>query len=183
MNHLPKLLLILATLAWGGCNQGNIDMDNSSDQDLIVNIDELSYNMKAGQYTRIQLDKGVHKLVLQDEEGKVLEEESFRVYEGGLLNLGKNNYLIWVDLYGDPELRKSKLEEDWLDIEGDSYFGQFERLDPSKIYVERKWDYGLDDAFPDDLLGWQMTQERWIIKRKLFRESEFIEAYKSLVKE
>ena len=183
MNRLPWLLLLLGALAWGGCNQGNIDMDNASDQDLIVQIDELRIEMNKGAYTRIQLDEGMHKIIVQDAGGKVLEESSFRVYEGGLLNLGKTNYLIWVDLYGDPELRKSKLEEDWLDIGKQSFFGQFERVDPSKLYVERKWDYGLDEAFPDDLLGWQMTQERWIIKRKLFRETEFVEAYNALVKE
>lgn len=183
MNRLPWLMLLLTALAWGGCNQGNIDMDNSSDQDLIVLIDELQYDMKAESYTKIKLEKGVHTLIVQDASGKVLEEDSFRVYEGGLINLGKTNYLIWVDLYGDPELRKTKLEEDWLDIGEQSFFGQFERLDPSKLYVEQKWDYGLDDAFPDDLLGWQMTQERWIIKRKLFRETEFVQAYNALVKE
>ena len=183
MNRLPWLLLFLSALAWVGCNQGNIDLDNASDQDLIVQIDELTIEMQKGTYKQIQLDNGMHKLSLQDASGKVLEETSFKVYEGGLLNLGKTNYLIWVDLYGDPELRKTQLDEDWMDIGNQSFFGQFERLDPSKIYVEKKWDYGLDEAFPDDLLGWQMTQERWIIKRKLFRQTEFVDAYNALVKE
>lgn len=172
--------LILITL---GCNQGNIDLDNAGENKLEVVIDELTIEMEAGQFQRMKLDKGRHTLTIKDAEGKVLEETTFRVVEGGLLNIAKSNYLIWTDLYGDPVLRESKLNEDWIEIGDQSFKGEFEKLDPGEIYVEKKWDYGLGEEFPDDLLGWEMGKEKYIIKRKLFREKDMVEAYNALVKE
>ena len=183
MKHLPWLLLAVGILLSWGCNQGNIDLDNDGDAPLIVVIDELSFQMESRSYKSIELAKGAHNLTLKDSTGKVLDEFTFRVLEGGLINLAKSEYLIWVDLYGDPNLRDTELKEDWITMGDNSFFGQFEQLDPSILYVEKKWDFGLSESFPNDLLGWQMTEERWIIKRKLFRKSDFIEAYNSLVKE
>ncbi|MEM7656833.1 MAG: hypothetical protein AAF399_11945 [Bacteroidota bacterium] len=183
MKLIPRLLLAVSALLVFGCNQGNIDLDNDGPDRLTVVIDELTYSLEARAYQKIQLEKGVHTITIKDDEGKELENSTFRVYEGGLLNLAKSNYLIWVDLYGDPSLRDRELEEDWITIGDKSFFGQFEQLDPGEIYIEKKWDYGLSDGFPDDLLGWQMTEERWIIKRKLFRQQGFMDAYNALVKE
>ncbi|GAB4415050.1 MAG: hypothetical protein OHK0039_23390 [Bacteroidia bacterium] len=158
-------------------------MDNNGDQPLIVTIDELTYRMQPHAYQRIELEAGTHVLTIKEEAGRVIDTDTFQVIEGGLLNLAKTNYLIWVDLYGDPELRKTILQEDWIEIGNQSYFGQFEPVDVGAYYVESKWDYGLDEDFPEDLLGWEISREKWIIKRKLFREDELVNAYNSLVKQ
>lgn len=181
--HPVWLSLILAFFLLTACQEGNVDMDNNGDELLIVNLDELSYRMPPHTFQRIKLDKGLHILSIKDEAGRVLERDTFQVIEGGLINLAKTNYLIWVDLYGDPALRKTVLQEDWIDIGNQSFFGQFEPLESEATYIEQKWDYGLGEPFPEDLLGWEITREKWIIKRKLFREDELIEAYNSLVKE
>lgn len=177
---LPLLWLFLLLTA---CQQGNVDMDNNGDDLLIVTLDELSYRMTPHTFQRIQLDKGMHTLTIKDEAGRVIVRDTFQVIEGGLINLAKTPYLIWVDLYGDPALRKTVLQEDWIEIGNQSFFGQFEPLETEQTYVEQRWDYGLGEPFPEDLLGWEITREKWIIKRKLFREDELIDAYNALVKE
>ncbi|MDX2249836.1 MAG: hypothetical protein SF052_23835 [Bacteroidia bacterium] len=185
MNFRVLLLVGLSMMGFLGCNQGNIDMDNAGDEALEVSIDELSYDMAPGQYQRIKLEKGRHllKIKRKTEDGEKIVEADFRVVEGGLLNLAKTNYLVWTDLYGDPMLRESKLEEEWIEIDGHDYRGEFEKLDTAQFYIEKKWDYGLGEDFPDDLLGWEMGKEKYIIKRKLFRQEELIQAYNALVKE
>ena len=181
MKQVIYLIFGWIMIAIPGCDQGNIDLDNSGDVPLFVTIDELEYKLAPGQYQQIKLEKGRHVIIIKDKEGKTLDEETFRVVTGGIINVAKANYLIWTDLYGDPKLRKQKLKEDWLDIGDQSFFGEFEQLPTDVFYIEKEWDYGLGEDFPDDLLGWEMGKEKYIIKRKLFRESELIKAYNSLV--
>ncbi|MEZ4775392.1 MAG: hypothetical protein R3D00_19565 [Bacteroidia bacterium] len=178
-----SVLLLVGVCMTLGCNRGNIDMDNAGKEPIEVTIDAISYTMAPGQYQRIRLEKGRHLLKIKRKDATEAEETDFRVVEGGLLNLANSNYLIWTDLYGDPMLRESKLEEEWIEIDGHDYRGEFEKLDPTVYYIEKKWDYGLGEDFPDDLLGWEMGNEKYIIKRKLFRQEELIQAYNALVKE
>ena len=181
MKQIIFLVVGWFLIAIPGCDQGNIDLDNSGDEPLTVIIDELQYDLAPGEYQRIKLEKGRHILTIVDKDGKTQEEETFRVVAGGLINVAKGNYLVWTDLYGDPNLRKEKLKEDWIDIGDQSFFGEFETLPTDEYYIEKKWDYGLSENFPDDLLGWEMGVEKYIIKRKLFREEELVKAYNSLV--
>ncbi|TAE55300.1 MAG: hypothetical protein EAZ89_05745 [Bacteroidetes bacterium] len=171
---------LLLMLVFSACSQGNVDLDNAGSSTLHATVDELKYILPPRTYLRIKLEKGPHTLVVNDSSGKTLEQTTFRIEEGGLLNLAKANYIIWTDLYGDPALRPQKLKEDWLEIGKNTYFGEFERLDPSLLYVEQKWDYPLTEPFPDDLLGWEISKEKWIVKRKLFREPDLVAAYKSI---
>lgn len=166
-----------------GCSQGNVEMDNYGEEHLKVILDGTVHDMLPHSYQKLQLEKGTHTLVVQNLDGKTLDETTFQVVEGGLLNLAKTNYLIWTDLYGDPSLRKTKLSEDWMDIGKQSFFGEFEKLEIDQIYIEKKWDYGLEEDFPDDLMGWQMAKEKWILKRKLFREEALIDSYNAMVEE
>jgi hypothetical protein len=166
-----------------GCNQGNIEMDNAGEDDLRVVIDELAYTVSAGDFEQIELTQGTHTITIQGNDGKILDEGTFTVVEGGLLNLAKRTYYIWVDLYGEASLRDEVLSEEWIEIGNESFFGEFEELPSDKLFVERKWDFGLHEDFPNDLYGWKITQEKWLIRRKLFREEGLIEAYKNMVKQ
>jgi hypothetical protein len=183
---MKRSLWLFFPLAWFlllGCNQGNIEMDNAGEANLRVVIDELAYQMPAGSHQRIELEPGLHTLSIQGEEGKILDETTFSVVQGGLLNLAKSTYYIWVDLYGEASLRDEVLDEKWIEIGNESFFGEFMKIPPEKLYAEKKWDFGLDEGFPDDLYGWKITQEKWIIRSKLFREEGLIQAYKEMVQQ
>jgi hypothetical protein len=183
MNRFLSWLLLLPALWLGACEKGNVELDNSSDQTLRIAIDELRYSVGPNSFAKVELPTGPHRVTVRNEANEIIADTTIRIIEGGLINLAGGEYLIWTDLYGNPELRKTKLNEEWIDIGDQSYFGEFERVDPEQLYVEREWDYGLEEPFPKDLLGWEMTQEKWVIKRKLFREADLVDAYTSLVEE
>ncbi|MDX1908163.1 MAG: hypothetical protein SF053_14095 [Bacteroidia bacterium] len=174
-------LVVLA--AWmSGCSSPNVYMDNDSNQTVVVAVDELSFKMPPRSFHELKLDAGRHQLIVKDSANKVLDETTFTVIEGGLLNIGKSDYYIWTDLYGDAALDSLKLKEDFLEIGEVSLFGDFQKVDPSLYYVEKTWDYGLGEEFPEDLLGWNISKDRWIIKRKIFRAQDLIKAYYQLSK-
>ncbi|RMG23237.1 MAG: hypothetical protein D6730_14875 [Bacteroidetes bacterium] len=181
ITHL--LLISILGLMMSACQKGNVEMDNAGDQTLEVTVDELTYTMKPGDYQKLELKPGTHRIIIKDEDGKTIEEATFQVKEGGLLNLARKDYYIWTDLYGDPSLKAEKLKEDWHKIGDKSYYGEFTRIEPENIYVEKTWDYGLEEDFPTDLIGLQLTREKYMIKSKLFREKDLIEAYNALARQ
>jgi hypothetical protein len=164
-----------------GCQAGNVDLDNAGTEDLTVLIDGQPYEMKAGAYRSIHLERGKHELEIRSASGELKKETSFSVDIGGLINLGETRYYIWTDLYGENELRRTKLKEEWTQIGDKRLYGDFTVIESDQNWVERRWDYGLNEEFPEDLLGWKPTNEKYIIKSKLFRQEDLLKTYQNRV--
>lgn len=169
------------------CEKENIELDNAGSEFLYVTIDELRHDVPAHSLKALELKPGKHTIHIKDKDGKTLEEDTFDVQKGGIINLARHSYIIWTDLYWarsyeNNKLRETKLQEEALEIDGQEYIGEFEKLEADKLYLESAWDYGLTDEFPASLWGLEFAQEKWSIKRKVFREKELAEAYMKLVK-
>ena len=179
-----KILWFLSlSIFFFACENGNIDLDNGGDKPLNVTIDGVLYNLSPGGYQSIELEQGLHNLVIRDANNEGIKETRFTVIHGGLLNVAGTDYYIWTDLYGDPGLREGKLKEDWVQIGKKKFFGDFILLPSDEMYIEKRWDYGLSDDFPSDLLGWEPKSEKYIIRSKLYRVDELVTAYEAMVKE
>ena len=165
-----------------GCQNGNVILDNAAGTSIALTVDDEKYFVEAGGRQKIQLDPGVHLLKIRGKDAEALEEVSFTVDEGGVLNLALSDYYIWTDLYGDPKLKALHLNQTDFVIDKKKYYGQFVRLKSDDRYIEKIWDYNLDENFPSDIIGYEFTEEKYIIKSKIFREKELIEAYNALVK-
>ena len=187
MKHLLNFYLILSLMLFVACEEGNVELDNAGDEFLYVTVDELRHDMAPHSMKLLELKKGRHKILITDREGKTLEEETFEVNKGGVLNVSKHSYIVWTDLYWasseeNSKLRETKLQEEALEIDGQEYVGEFLELDAEQLYIESEWDYGLREEFPASLWGLEFAQEKWSIKRKIFRKKELAEAYMKLVK-
>lgn len=187
MKNLLNFSLLLLLSVFVACEQENIELDNAGDEFLHVTIDELRYDIPAHSLKMLDLKPGKHTIQVKNKDGKTLEDGTFDIQKGGVINVGKHSYIIWTDLYwasnvDDPKLRETKLQEEALEIDGQEYIGEFEKLDADKLYLESTWDYGLTEEFPASLWGLEFAQEKWSIKRKIFREKELAEAYMKLVK-
>lgn len=182
IQYLSLLLsLVLFTIA---CEEGNIDLDNAGEEELYVQIDEIEYHMPPNSYKNIELKKGLHAISIKDASQKVLEESRIDVENGGLINLAKSSYVVWTELYGSSAFRNEKLNLAYFEVETpdgkQKIWGEFERLDPEKLYLEAAWDYGLDEDFKEHLWRLDLIQDKYVIMRKVFREKDLFEEYKSL---
>lgn len=175
---LAICLLIFSLLACE--DEGNVMLDNAGESPLIVNVDGVRYSLPARSMKRIQIEPGMHRLTIQDPDGKTLEQADFRVGEGGLINAARARYLIWTELFGDQSVREEKLKQKWLEVGDTEIFGEFYQIPGEELYVEQRWDFGLDEAMPEKVRGWEISDKRWIIKRKLFREAEALAHYKTV---
>ena len=181
-----SLFLIVTLLSLSSllstCGGGNVDIDNSGEIPLEVIIGNETHHMPPNTIKSIDLERGNYSIVVRDTEGQILSDTLFQVMEGGLINLAQGEYYIWTDLYGDPALKEDKLDEDWTEIGDQTFFGEFYPLESSKLYIEKRWDYGLQENFPEDLLGWKLAQEKYLIKSKVFRSEDLVNAYTNLAK-
>ncbi|MCI4671534.1 MAG: hypothetical protein MRZ79_25550 [Bacteroidia bacterium] len=183
--QIQKFILLFAIALFTiSCEEGNIDLDNGGEEELYVQIDEIKYHMPAGSYKNITLEKGLHSISIEDASGKVLDASRFDVEKGGLLNLGKTNYIVWTELYGSSQFRKDKLKLAYFEVETidgpQKIWGEFERLDAEKLYMETRWDHGLNEDFKEQLWRLDLIQDKYVIVRKVFREAQLFEEYKQL---
>jgi hypothetical protein len=171
------LLLPALWLSFFSCNQGNVELDNAGDKPLTVRVDELTYRLGAGEYKLIQLDKGRHIITVTDEAGEKLNEGTFSVDKGGLLNVAAASYYIWTDLYGNTANKEKHLNEAWLKIGKDEIYGEFTQLSKDQLYTEKAWDFGLAENFPEYRFGMELTDDKYVLESKLYRESQLVDAY------
>ncbi len=176
-----SLIFFSISSSFLSCDSGNVDLDNAGTDPLVVMIDNVVYNMPPESYKRISLSKGAHSILIKNAAGEVIQDTSFAVLEGGLINLTGAEYYIWTDLYGDPQLKEEKLDQDWKTIGDKDYYGEFYEVERD-IYVEKRWDFGLGEKFPEDLLGWNLTTEKYLIKSKIFRTHDLVSAFQTLAK-
>ncbi|MEO0473183.1 MAG: hypothetical protein AAF206_26450, partial [Bacteroidota bacterium] len=175
-----------------GLNEGNVELDNGGEKTLKVTVDELTYVLQAGGTEVLQLEKGRHRLLIKDEDGETIEESVFLVENGGIINAAQVSYIVWADLYGDPALRESKLQEEFFSIEGvekvrgkdkkvkREFMGEFNRLDKENYYIEQTWHYGLAEDWPDERYDWRPTEEKYQVRRKVYREQALFTHLNSL---
>ena len=182
MNKITGLIVILV-LAVGlmSCEEeGNVLIDNSGEAQLQVMVDAVAYNMPAGSHIRVQLEPGLHSYSIKDESGEVQEEGSFTVIEAGLLNAAKEEYLIWAEWYGDMSMKETTLKQEWIKVDDIEIFGEFERISGEDTYLEKRWDQNIDEDLPESVMAWELTDKRWVIKRKIFRLEEALIHYQSV---
>lgn len=181
-----KSLFTVACICLLGCfsaceyfEEGNVDLDNNGPDVLLVSVDELTYKMMDSAYLNLDLKPGLHQLTIKDENGKELDSQTFEVKEGGLINLAKAQYYVWADFYGDQSLREQKLNIQEVKINKVIYTGDFTPMDPDQLYLDSKdlWEYGLSESFPGRLYDLVPKEERYKIRRKLYREQDLIADY------
>ncbi|MEM6263731.1 MAG: hypothetical protein AAGI38_14555 [Bacteroidota bacterium] len=181
MNKSFGLIFLSILLLLTGCDPGNVDLDNAGAERLLVTISNVPYDMPPASYKRIQLDPGFHGLIIRNAEGEVIKDTTIEVGIGGLLNVANSNYIIWRDLYGNPELKATLLDEQTIEVGEQVFVGDFTSIPTNQVYVEQVWDYCLNDDFGELITAWEPNKdERYRVKSKLYREQDFVTDYMKL---
>ncbi len=180
MTNRLLILIIVSIAAFSSCETGNVLLDNGGETPLRVTIDAVAYTMPAGSLLRIDLEPGLHQFSIKGEDQKILEEGSFQVVEGGTINAGKIEYLIWTEWYGDQGPKEEVLKQEWIKVDDTEIFGEFERIPGESIYMERRWDFNLDEDLPESVKAWELTDKRWVVKRKLFHLDDAMMHYQTV---
>ncbi len=163
-----------------GCEESNVLIDNAGEDKLTVLIDAVTYTLPPKSHYRAFVEPGIHTFSVKDAEGKALDEGSFQLENGGLFNAAKAEYLIWSEWFGDMARKDSVLKQEWIKVEEMEIFGEFERIAGESLYVEQRWDFSVDEEMPESVRAWELTDKRWVVKKKLFRLEDAMLHYQSV---
>ncbi len=172
-------IICLSVLVFSSCGGGNVTLDNpSGESGAIFKIDGgEEHRLGPGEMKKISLAEGQHKVIVQDEKAGSSFESAFTVKEGGVLH-SKGHYVVWRQLYGVQTDRKSLLNEDWVMVDSTKFLGDIKVYPDSIPYIEKSWNLGLDEAFPDTKALY-ITND-YTVESKIFRQADFVATYRAL---
>ena len=131
----------------------------------------------AGQYIKVDLNKGSNKIKVLDKDRKPLYDTAFSVKKTrGLINISKNDYYIHTQYYGyDVKKDSLLLALGTTQIDGKSFLGKPERF--KGIYTENFY-YNIDEDYDKVVKNIQKVESR----SKIFRKQDFLNYYKEYYK-
>jgi hypothetical protein len=173
-------LSALSLLALCACGGGNVTLDNprTSEGVRIILDGSNVYHLDPGETKQVSMGAGSHKVVIQGEKSGTIQDTSITVKEGGIVHSGGTGYVVWRQLYGLQNDRKTLLNEDWAMIDSIKFFGDFKVYPANVIYLEKNWTIGLEDKLPESQTLY-VTKD-YSVESKVFREDEFMETYREM---
>jgi hypothetical protein len=173
-------LSALSLLALCACGGGNVTLDNprTSEGVRIILDGSNVYHLDPGETKQVSMGAGSHKVVIQGEKSGTIQDTSITVKEGGIVHSGGTGYVVWRQLYGLQNDRKTLLNEDWAMIDSIKFFGDLKVYPANVIYLEKNWTIGLEDKLPESQTLY-VTKD-YSVESKVFREDEFMETYREM---
>jgi hypothetical protein len=171
------ILLILS-----GCG-GNVVLDNPRNEKVVFAFDgSNTHEVGPGESASIDLPAGSHAVEVRNAAGEVLADTTFNLKEDGeaLVHSGASSYLVWRQLYGLQDNRKTLLNEMWVEFDSVKAFGDIKVYPPGWLFVEKNWNLDLGDEMPDAKTLYMTSDFK--IETKVFRSREFVDTYKRMAK-
>lgn len=173
--HLLTLLGLALMLL--GCTP-NVVLDNPRDEGVTFTFDkETKYKLGPHESGEIKLEPGEHHVRVVGRGDTLFGDTTFTLREAGIVHSGGASYLTWRQLYGLQTDRATLLNEAWVEIDSARAFGDFKLHAPQALFLEKIWDYGLDEQFPESRT--LMVTSDFVVESKVFRAQEFLAAYRN----
>jgi hypothetical protein len=161
-----------------GCGS-NVVLDNPRPEVVVFAIDGTDeHEVGPRERKEISLSEGQHKLVVRAGKGDIVGDTSFTIKEGGIIHSGVSSYIVWRQLYGLQDDRKSLLNEDWVMVDSTKFYGDFKIYPRNYLYIEKNWTLGLEEEMPETQVLY-VTKD-YKVESKVFREADFVETYRKM---
>lgn len=133
--------------------------------------------ISAGQYLKVDLDKGKNAIKVFNEDKKILMDSTFEVKKlRGLINITLSDYYVHRQYYG-YDLNKDSLlvAVGQTKIDGEMYYGAPKHI--KKLYTEDFY-YNIDEDYDKIIKNIDKVESR----TKIFRKQDFLNYYKEYYK-
>lgn len=175
--NISKTIWLILSIALTACGS-EVVLDNSSDEQRTVFLDKESWVLAPGAWEVIHVSPGDFQVKITADSGVVASRRETITETGGIINAGTGEYVLWKEMYGDTALRKKVLHEEWREIDSVQYYADIVIYHLPNLYIEKKWDFDLDEPFPTDIM--LQTDEDYTLKTKIFRMNDFLIEYQKL---
>ena len=172
-----KYLLNFLVLFLISCNINkthHIIIDNPKSEDLKVKVNQKEYEIPAFGTIEINLKSGEYKVeaIIND---SCFFSERINVNTSGLLNIFKETYVLWTDLYKiNQKANTKKLKQKDFYINEKLYENVDFIIYDDSIFISKVWDFNINEAWEESLNYYFLNSE---LKSKIYRindlEKEF----------
>ena len=153
-------------------------VDNPTPETFYFKINDGSENiLSAGQYLKVDLNKGKNSIQVFDQNKKMIYDSAFTVNKiRGLLNITNKDYYVNNQYYGYG-LNKDSLiaAKAGIEIDKKQYLGDVKKI--NKLYTEDFY-YNLDEEYDRIVKNVAKVESR----SKIFRKQDFINYYNNYYK-
>lgn len=167
---IPFFILFLSACT------SKVTIDNPTPDDITVSVNGTEYEIPAYDQKEVDLKNAPASIIAKDLEGNELLNEIVLITGDGILNVTRSLYIIWTDLYCQPDefdTYKSKLNLKDLVVVNDKEYEMVDFELTEDVFISKKWDYNLNESFPDSV----DLKNIFSIKSKVYRpddlEAEF----------
>lgn len=147
--------MIVAGVRFYSATMGSILLDNPTDKDIVVNINDTDYNLAAGSYEKIKLPFGsAEYTVLVDT--KEVGTFTKGMFDGSaLINPTLTTYVKQTFVYADSldiddAKEHAKIVKQTICVDGKNYDGD-NLVAYKDLYIKRDRNYGIDTISPDTM--------------------------------
>lgn len=153
-------------------------VDNPTPNTYYFKINNGAENiLAAGQFLKVNLNKGKNNIKVFDENKKVLYDSAFEVKKiRGLVNISHSDYYVHRQYYGYNLNKDSLLMSlGQTEIDGEKYYGAPQKI--QKLYTEDFY-YNIDEDYDKIIKNIDKMESR----TKIFRKQDFLNYYKEYYK-
>lgn len=179
-NTLLFLFISFSLFLLSACTSffnNEIIIDNDDFSTMHLTVDGKTQELAGYTTLTLKLPKGEHEFTAVI-EGEAIFDSTITIKENGLVNLMKNTYVVWHDLYlkNPDEYEKyatEALKNEDVKIANKLYEDvQFEVYE-GDVFIPKNWDFGLDEEWPEEV---DFSGE-YAVKGKIYRLIDLEESW------
>ena len=173
-----SVVFILSLSACSFADQ-QVVVDNPLNVTLAFRIDRDSFNITPHHFLELNIPRGSHSIEVSelDSRSSVIKAQLINISGDGLLNIGKTPYVRWTNVYVKPgtdtAAYKRFIVNKKISLNGFEYEGDLELYPAEQLFIAKKWNLGLQQAFPSEM----RTDQRVLLRSKIFRPDDFEAAF------
>lgn len=165
---IKPLFLILCIAVLSACTQNaQLIIDNPSNKDIVVTLNEKQYDVKAQSNIAIEIKKGKTIMHVSNNNEDTSLTQTININNDGLLNPTQNTYVIFTDLYcpeREYEQYVKHLNTKKVVVVNNKEYEEVDFQVFEDIFIPKNWDYDLNTPFPKEL----EIKNNYLVKSKLF---------------
>lgn len=150
-------------------------IDNPGEVPISVVLNRDSFYLTPKHFMELSLPTGEYELSVYGSDSSInaLKKRKIYIKDGGLLNVSRNSYVNWRDIFiRDPkhsEKYTKLLRSRIITLGGAEYYGDLELYGPDSLFIPQRWDLWLDEEF----VSTKILYKPYMLQSKLFRQEEF----------
>lgn len=167
MNIKPLFFMLYIALLSACTQNAQLIIDNPTNKNIVVTLNEKQYDVKAQSNTIIEIKKGKTTMQVSNNNENNSLTQTININDDGLLNPTQSTYVVFTDLYcleNEYEQYAKHLNTKKVVVVNNKEYEEVDFQVFEDVFIPKNWDYDLNTPFPKEL----EIKNNYLVKSKLF---------------